>query len=329
LRIRLLSALSCSGLRARVQARGTYGLSALWFPHAGGQATLLLLGAMAALLAGALLLGSWGMALGARGKHQRASDLAAVSAARAMADVYPRLFEPPVLPDGKPSPRHLSLAAYERLGRNAALEAGRRNGVRPRSADVRFPRSFAPTRVTVVARGEARVRVHGSRRRASRTPVRARATAELTPSGTGPGLLANASDGGYSGPLAYRQGKPMRPDVARAFDRRRRAPRGHLLIVVSGYRSDAEQAKLFAAQPTLNCSPCSGPQASEPHDSVVAEPVARPVDASATDTGKAAARVRDVAASESAPSTRRSRAATCSTSAAERRGLNPAFLGAS
>jgi hypothetical protein len=33
------------------------------------------------------------MALGARGK--RAADLAAVSAARAMADAYPRLFEPP------------------------------------------------------------------------------------------------------------------------------------------------------------------------------------------------------------------------------------------
>ena len=215
-----------------------------------GQAALLLLGAMAVLLVGALFLGSWGLALGARGKHQRAADLAAVSAARAMAGLYPRLFEPPVYPDGTSNPRHLSLAAYEELGRDAAVRAGRRNGVALRPADVRFPRSFAATRVTVIARGEARLRVHGSRRRPERIPVRARATAELTPAG-GPGLPASASGGGYHGPLAYRQGKPMRPDVAQAFDRMAAAARrdGINLIVVSGYRSDAEQARLFAAHP--------------------------------------------------------------------------------
>ncbi len=208
-----------------------------------GQAALLLLGVMAALVVGALFLGSWGLALGARGEHQRAADLAAVSAARAMAGVYPRLFEPPVLPDGAPNPRHLSLAAYERLGRDAALRAGRLNGVRLRPTDVRFQRSFAPTRVTVLARGQARLRP-------GRVPVRARATAELTPRG-GPSEPGSASGGGYHGPLAYRQGKAMRPDVARAFDRMARAARhdGVYLIVVSGYRSDAEQAKLFAAQP--------------------------------------------------------------------------------
>src|SRR5438045_3602684 len=94
-----------------------------------GQAALLLLGAMAVLPLGGLLLGSWGLALGSRGKHQRAAEPAAVSAAGAMADAYPRLFEPPLLPDGSPNPRHISLAAYERLGRDAALRAGRRNGV--------------------------------------------------------------------------------------------------------------------------------------------------------------------------------------------------------
>jgi LAS superfamily LD-carboxypeptidase LdcB len=44
----------------------------------------------------------------------------------------------------------------------------------------------------------------------------------------------------------------MRPDVALAFDRMAAAARreaGIALIVVSGYRSDAEQAKLFAAHP--------------------------------------------------------------------------------
>jgi hypothetical protein len=43
----------------------------------------------------------------------------------------------------------------------------------------------------------------------------------------------------------------MRPDVARAFDRMAAAARrdGIYLIVTSGYRSDSEQARLFAAQP--------------------------------------------------------------------------------
>jgi LAS superfamily LD-carboxypeptidase LdcB len=44
----------------------------------------------------------------------------------------------------------------------------------------------------------------------------------------------------------------MRPDVALAFDRMAAAARreaGLYLIVTSGYRSDAEQARLFAAHP--------------------------------------------------------------------------------
>ena len=43
----------------------------------------------------------------------------------------------------------------------------------------------------------------------------------------------------------------MRPDVAQAFDRMAAAARrdGIYLIVVSGFRSDAEQARLFAAHP--------------------------------------------------------------------------------
>lgn len=44
----------------------------------------------------------------------------------------------------------------------------------------------------------------------------------------------------------------MRPDVAAAFDRMAAAARreaGLALLVTSGYRSDAEQARLFAAHP--------------------------------------------------------------------------------
>jgi hypothetical protein len=60
-----------------------------------------------------------------------------------------------------------------------------------------------------------------------------------------------ASGGGYSGPLAYRQGEGMRPDVALAFDRMAKAASraGIALVVTSGFRSDAEQAQLFAAHP--------------------------------------------------------------------------------
>src|SRR5919109_810045 len=43
----------------------------------------------------------------------------------------------------------------------------------------------------------------------------------------------------------------MRPDVARAFDRLEAAARraGLSLVITSAYRSDAEQARLFAANP--------------------------------------------------------------------------------
>src|SRR5256885_1382112 len=73
--------------------------------------------------------------------------------------------------------------------------------------------------------------------------------AELAPAAGG--LAGSATGGGYHGSLAYRQGKPMRPDVALAFDRMAAAAArdGISLIVVSGYRSDAEQARLFAAHP--------------------------------------------------------------------------------
>src|SRR5438105_11366996 len=86
-----------------------------------GQASLLLLGLIAVLVAGFFVLAAFGQALGAKGRRQRAADLAAVSAAAAMRAVYPRLFEPPELPGGIPNPRHLSRAAYLALARRAAI----------------------------------------------------------------------------------------------------------------------------------------------------------------------------------------------------------------
>lgn len=60
-----------------------------------------------------------------------------------------------------------------------------------------------------------------------------------------------AQGGGYRGPLVYRDGKPMCPSVAAAFDLMRSAARadGVDLVVNSGFRSDAEQAILFARNP--------------------------------------------------------------------------------
>ena len=215
-----------------------------------GQAALLMLGMLAVLLAGVLVLFGFGQALGAKGHTQRAADLAAVSAAQIMRDLYPRLFEPPFLERDVPNPRHLEQEAYLELARAAAVRGARRNGVRLDAAEVSFPTAgFAPTRVTVRVRGEARVRVSEGRR--NRIPVRATATAELSPA-AGSGMPGTASGGGYDGPLAYRQGKPMRPDVALAFDRMAAAARreaGIFLSVTSGFRSDAEQARLFAAHP--------------------------------------------------------------------------------
>jgi hypothetical protein len=241
-----------------------------------GQASLLMLGVVGAVLVGAALLFAFGNALGVKGRYQRAADLAAISAAQVMRDLYPRLFEPPFIEPDVANPRHLEEAAYRALAVAAAISGGRRNGVEVHAGDVTFPGSgFAPTRVTVRVRGETPVRLPieprlrdddarvqsigrervrgGSGRDAfARVPIRARATAEILPDAGAGGLPDHASGGGYDGPLSYRQGKPMRPDVALAFDRMAAAARreaGLYLLVISGFRSDAEQARLFAAHP--------------------------------------------------------------------------------
>jgi hypothetical protein len=215
-----------------------------------GQASILLLGVVAVVLGGALVLASFGQAYGARGHAQRGADLAAIAAAQTMRREYPRLFEPAYLRSGVPNPNHLSRGAYLAAARDAAVRGGRANGVRVEPADVRFPEagSFGPTRVSVGVRDEAELNVAPDDGRRS-VEVGARATAELSAGSAG--VAAVASGGGYSGPLAYRQGKPMRPDVAQAFDRMERAAAadGIPLIVNSGFRSDEEQARLFAAHP--------------------------------------------------------------------------------
>jgi hypothetical protein len=214
-----------------------------WPSSDSGQASLIVVGALVALLLGVLVLALVGRGGGREARAQRAADLGALAGARAMHDAYARLFEPVFADRPRPGAAHLGKAAYLALGRSAAADVARANGAR--GAHVIFPdgRAFAPVRIRVTVRDRFDVDTGDAHRSA---PIEASAEAELAP----PSALA-ASGGGYSGPLATRQGERMRPDVARAFDRMERAARadGVALVITSGYRSDAEQAVLFARHP--------------------------------------------------------------------------------
>jgi hypothetical protein len=204
-----------------------------------GQASIVLVGGLVAVVLGALVLGLVARGGGSEARAQRAADLGALAAARAMHDAYSRLFEPVFADRERPGADHLGKAEYLALGRAAGARVARSNGAA--RVRVAFPdaRSFAPVRIRVTVQDVFTV---GGKD----TPVMAAAEAELAP----PGELAPAG-GGYEGPLATRQGQRMRPDVATAFDRMERAARaaGVSLIITSAYRSDAEQAVLFARHP--------------------------------------------------------------------------------
>jgi hypothetical protein len=215
--------------------------------QAGQAAPLALFLTLAAVLAG-VLVATLGAAATGAARFQRAADLAAVSAARSMRDDYPRLFLPPRLPGGLPNPAYLSEPTYRSRAAQAAAEALTHNDAGDVRRAVTFPgAAFAPTRVRVELSTDARV--EGSDESAE---VSAAAVAEAYPIATGAtGATEVASGGGYSGPLVMRQGEGMRPDVATAFDAMAAAAAraGHSLLVNSGFRSDREQAALFAANP--------------------------------------------------------------------------------
>jgi hypothetical protein len=218
-----------------------------WGRDESGQALILALGGALALIAAALALVAIAGAMTGKGRVQRAADLVAISAVRSMRDDLPHLLAPAILRDGRPNPEHIDKPVYLARARTAALAAARQNEVDPGRVQVRFPdaSSFAPVRAkaTVVAglKGVERHRVEASAVAEAAAPSGAAA-------GGGTGM---ASGGGYSGPLVFRDGKGMRPDVAAAYDRMAAAAQadGLTLIVVSGFRSDAEQAELFAAHP--------------------------------------------------------------------------------
>jgi hypothetical protein len=212
-----------------------------------GQALILALGGSLAIIAAALALVAIAGAVIGKGRVQRAADLVAISAVRSMRDDLPRLLAPPQLADGRPNPEHLDKGPYLARARAAALAAARVNDVDPDRVRVRFPdaESFAPVR--------AKATIVAGLREGDGQRVEASAVAEAaTPYGATDGdATGMATGGGYGGILIFRDGEGMRADVAAAYDQMAAAARadGVVLMVVSGFRSDAEQAELFAAHP--------------------------------------------------------------------------------
>lgn len=207
-----------------------------------GQALLAVLGGLSVLLVGALVLAAIASGLTGRGDQQRAADLAALSAAKAMGEAYPNLFTP-IATRGRKNPNSISPEAYRASARRAARETARENGVG--RVRVSFPGrdTTAPMRVRVVVEDDLDT--------GEGVNAGVRAEAELVLGTGGPVVPGAPGRGEYPGPFAVRQGKPMRPDTAAAFDRMAAAARkdGYELSVTSAYRSDAEQAVLFAAHP--------------------------------------------------------------------------------
>lgn len=187
-----------------------------------GQALPLVLGAWLLLALGLAAVFALGRVHLARVRAQAVADVAAASAAGAL-----------VGHAGTPGG-----ALPDAVGRSAELVVRRSGG---RLLGVSAP-AWPPTAVQI------RVDVPGPL--GTRAGAVARAGVVPAP-GIGGGATTLASGGGYSGPLVHRDGKPMCPAVAAAFDLMDAAAnaQGIDLVVVSGFRSDAEQAELFRRHP--------------------------------------------------------------------------------
>ena len=201
-------------------------------PGCDGQALPLVLGAALLVVMGAVAVFALGRVQLAASQAQTAADLTAISAARELRD---RLGEVALDDPGAEAAWRDRLA--DAAGRAAAPAGARLEALRfPVGA---WPPTAVEVTVSVAGPGEQR--------------VRALARAGLTISAPlgADGRTGWASGGGYSGPLVYRDGKPICPAVAAAFDLMDAAARseGIDLVVTSGFRSDAEQAVLFARHP--------------------------------------------------------------------------------
>ena len=146
-----------------------------------------------------------------------------------MRDDVPRLLAPPRLSDGGPNPvtsrGRLSLPARGSPGSTphgatawtlaASTVVSGRNG-RPAAAGARHgDRRDRPDELT----GGERAGVGGRSRWSPRRSPRRRAVCSWT------GMRRAGGGGGYAGPLVYRDGEGMRPDVGAAYDRMAAAAR--------------------------------------------------------------------------------------------------------
>ena len=192
----------------------------------------------------------------ARGRPwaQRAADLGALAAARAMHDAYGQLFEPVYADHARPGREHVSKREYLTLGRAAAERVARAKR-RPRRAR-RLPdaSSFAPVRVRVTVRDLFEVRTGTlAARRTSRQPPRPSScrrrpvsphpAAARGPARQPPGSADAARRGaGVRPPGARRPGGRDRPHHHQRLSFRRRAGR---LFAATGPRWVAPPGRSF------------------------------------------------------------------------------------
>ena len=177
-------------------------------------------------------LGALGALRVASGGARLAADLAALSAGRALLDAIPSaLLDPWDL-------RTRLRDAARRAASHSAEGSGARVDRVQLVGQARIPMEV-----------EVRVRRPGPLGTSVTATARAGVAAVAGMPDDGP--VGWATGGGYSGPLVYRDGKPMCPAVAAAFDQMDRAIRaaGMDLVDTSAFRSDAEQAVLFARHP--------------------------------------------------------------------------------
>ncbi|MBJ7347479.1 MAG: transglycosylase SLT domain-containing protein [Thermoleophilaceae bacterium] len=221
-----------------------------------GQAVVILVATVAAMMVATVVFAGAGGAYVARGRLQRTADAAALSAARQMKLDYSRLFEPRLLASGVLNTRWMSSVTYKQRARLRARLALKANGFGRRRVTFGFHPSLLPTSVTVQIGATHKVKiagVAGSSRLDDHVQLRALSQASLRFAFSGEWLAssASASGGGYEGPLVYRQGKPMRPDTAAAFDKLDLAASnaGINLVITSAFRSDAEQQRLWNQRP--------------------------------------------------------------------------------
>ncbi len=184
------------------------------------------------LLAGAIAVFTVGRAHAATAQAQTAADLVALSTGRELRALLPQIATDP----------DRSRAEWRSRVRAGANDIAHHNGARLTGLSFPDAPAWPPAQVQVTIEVDGPMGV--------RIPAGARA-AILPGVGGLPEEWANGGGGQYVGPLVMRDGKPMCPAVADAFDRMDAAAKrvGADLVVNSAFRSDAEQAVLFARHP--------------------------------------------------------------------------------